>query len=132
MSSLQLQCRQEAPVTIISLHGRLDGNSSREFEAFMAAHLAGDAPQIVLDSSNLVFISSAGLRELMLLARKLGKRGGKASIIGASPLIRETLAMTGIDGLFHFTNDLEAAKKAAQGGRSTGAGFLESWFKRSS
>lgn len=54
----------------ISLNGRLDTVSAPEFEAFVKANVQ-DVTQIELDCANLTYISSAGLRVLLGIQKKL-------------------------------------------------------------
>ncbi len=84
---------------LIRLAGRLD--------ATWAAHVHGAASEFVrdghhrlrIDASGLEYLSSAGLRTLLRIRRDLDAVNGSLAIVRASPFVRETLRMSGLETL---------------------------------
>ena len=79
----------------LSLSGRLDTLSSPEFLAFFEKEAAErEIRKVALDCSGLRFISSAGLRVLLMIKKRC--RDG-ITMTGANEYIKEILAQTGFD-----------------------------------
>jgi anti-anti-sigma factor len=124
MSSLQTQVLREAGLLTITLDGRLDGNSAPGFGLLLNEQLDQGCERVVLDLTALRFVSSAGLRELTLLARRLG-RDRRAVLVGVPAIVDEVLAMSGIGPFF----DRAASREEATDPRPAGAtGFLRRIF----
>ena len=81
--------------TLAEVTGRLDTTNSDEFEKKMAPLLQGGNPDIELDCSGLVYISSSGLRLFLTLQKSVNARGGKLVIKNMSDQIKEIFNMTG-------------------------------------
>lgn len=88
---------------VIELTGRVDSNNARDIEAQLEeAVLACEAEDVVIDVSNLEYISSAGLRALL----KLRKRLNGLTIVEASPVVYEVFEMTGFVDLMDIRRAL--------------------------
>ena len=81
--------------TLVKLEGRLDTTNSEEFEKKMATLMVGANPDIEIDCTDFVYISSSGLRLILTLLKSVNARGGKLTISHLSPQIREVFDMTG-------------------------------------
>lgn len=79
---------------VIRLSGQLDANSAPELEDCLRAVLP-DVDGIELDLSDLAYVSSAGLRELVRAHKVLSGRGA-LRISNASPEVMKVLDMTGL------------------------------------
>lgn len=77
---------------IISLDGRLDTSTAPELEREIAD--LGDYTELVLDMTNLEYISSAGLR-VILKAQKAMNKKGKLVVKNVSESIKEIFDITG-------------------------------------
>jgi anti-anti-sigma factor len=79
------------------IEGKLDRTSSPEFEKKMGEVLTDDVRNIIIDLSSCIYISSAGLRVILALEKKMSKVGGKLSIKNVPELIMEVFTETGLD-----------------------------------
>ena len=87
---------------IACLIGRLDTPASLEIAPQMNA-LAEDASGvIVLDCTELAYISSSGLRIFLTLRKAAAEKGGKVIVRGLSNEIRSVFMMTGFLNLFEI------------------------------
>ena len=75
----------------VSLNGRLDTTTAVDFDAFINENLAS-AKQVVLDCANLSYVSSAGLRSLLALQKKMNDG---LKLVNIQELVMEVLEMTG-------------------------------------
>ncbi len=85
----------------IMLIGRLDAQSAPEAEEFLLEQ-AMNFDSIILNFSQLGYISSAGLRALKALRMTMRKKGGSLAIKGAGTSIMEIFEMTGFAAFFKF------------------------------
>ena len=129
MDSLQLEFHHESGILVGKLSGRLDGNSAPEFGRRVAEELAAGPIPVVLDVTDLAFISSAGLREFVGLAKRLSPAKLKASLVGVSPTVSEVLDISGLTALFLRLDSVESAKQQIAGsGTGSGNGLLGRLF----
>ena len=82
--------------------GRVDAATAAQHEAQLLQLLAGDADSVELDFSKIEFISSAGLRVLLVTAHAAEKKGGTLQLIGASADIRDVILTVGFDDFVHL------------------------------
>jgi len=80
--------------------GRLDTNTSPDLEE--ALKMDGVA-EVVFDFAGLEYISSAGLRVLMMAQRSLAPVGGKVMVAHPNDMVRGVLEMTGLSNVFEIT-----------------------------
>ena len=88
--------------TVISISGRLDTISSPEFEKAIAPVVAGDMKEVVLDCTNLDYISSLGLRMLLTMQKAAVAKQGQLSLKDIKPDIKEIFDITGFSSIFRF------------------------------
>lgn len=79
----------------LALSGRLDTTTAPELEEFIQSSMAG-VTDLVLDLSNLEYISSAGLR-VLLSAQKIMNKQGSMVVTGANEIVMEVFEVTGFD-----------------------------------
>lgn len=88
--------RAEAAVT-----GEIDGKTAPEIQARLVG-LAESHTRLLLDMKAVTFLSSAGLRMLLLLYRQFAAKSGKVFLLGVTEEIRDTMSMTGFSNFFTF------------------------------
>ena len=101
-------------VTIVRLAGRLDSGAAPAAEASFARLLGGGAARFAVDLSQLLYISSAGLRVLLVVAKKVQQANGKVVLFGLVPSVREVFSISGFDRIFTIAADGAAAVAAAR------------------
>lgn len=80
---------------VLSLTGRLDSINAAETEAAIVAEIRGGATRLVLDCSGLTYVSSAGLRVFLVVAKRMREIGGKVALAGLVPSVKEVFAISG-------------------------------------
>lgn len=100
------------PVRCI-LQGRLDSNTASEFESRVLQDgvLQGGAP-LILDCAGLEYVSSAGLRVILLLVRKAAPMNIALGFAGLRSNVRSVLEISGMLGLLKTHESVEAAAAA--------------------
>lgn len=85
----------------ITVEGRLDTITSPELQGVLLPELQTNR-QVVLDFSNLVYVSSAGLRVILLGQKTATARGGKMILKNVSSDVMEVFRMTGFESILNF------------------------------
>lgn len=81
----------------IKIEGKLDRLSSPDFEKEVADYLTDDVRTINIDLKDCIYISSAGLRVILALQKKMTKVEGKMTIRNVPELVKEVFTETGLD-----------------------------------
>ena len=84
------------------ISGRLDTANSQLFAVEMQPLMDGADKHIVLDCSQLEFISSSGLRLLLMLRKQTIAQGGNITIKGVNDAVKQVFTITGFYALFNF------------------------------
>lgn len=84
----------------VGLIGRLDTSSAPELEA--ALENTDGVSKLILDFESLEYISSAGLRILLMLHKKLSKAGGELVLTGVCDSVYEVLDITGFSDILNI------------------------------
>lgn len=92
-------------VLTVSVAGRLDTTTSPELEEYLKDSLDA-VTNLVLDLSELEYISSAGLR-VLLSAQKTMNKQGKMEVTGASEAIMEIFEVTGFSDILTIVEKAE-------------------------
>jgi anti-sigma B factor antagonist len=85
-----------------ALAGRLDGFTSATHETELKALLAGDTTSVIIDLSQLEYVSSAGLRVLLMTAKMAKAKGGAVVLSGPSAAVLDVLKISGFDKIFEI------------------------------
>ena len=75
--------------------GRLDANTSAQFEKEVTTELGQPGRGMVMDFSDLGYVSSAGLRVVLLAAKKVKAAGGSFVLCGLTPAVAEVFKISG-------------------------------------
>ena len=109
---MKLSPRRFADAVVVSPVGRIDQSSADTFMEALAPHLercAAGEDRLVLDLSDLEYISSAGLRVLMLAAKQSKAQGGTLLVTGLQPLVKEILEISRFTMVLDITPSLRDA-----------------------
>jgi anti-anti-sigma factor len=91
---MELSPRRFDTAVVVSPTGRIDQTNVETFQAKLMPHVqtcAEGQQQLVLDLSKLEYISSAGLRILMLAAKQARTQKGTFLLADLQPLVKEIL-----------------------------------------
>lgn len=86
------QIREENKLLVV-IEGRLDTTTATEFENAFEETLVG-VSELVLDMTNLEYVSSAGLRVILKLQKRMLYQG-KMTLVGVNENVMEVLEITG-------------------------------------
>ncbi len=87
---------------IISLSGRLDTITSPQLEEEINRNSFDEIETVTLNMRALEYISSAGLRVVLKLHKKMTAQGGQLKLINVNDMIMEIFTMTGMDSFLEI------------------------------
>ncbi len=76
---------------------RVDGNNAGEFEKALREAINDNYRAVIIDFEHLAYISSAGLRVILLAAKALRNQSAKFGICSLANPIREVFEVSGFD-----------------------------------
>ncbi len=86
-------------VSIVAVEGTIDGNTAPQAQDEILP-LIQNGCRLLMDMSAVDYMSSAGLRIMLLLYRRVSAAGGKIVLVGLSEEISDTMALTGFLDFF--------------------------------
>ena len=101
---------------ILRVTGSVDATSAGDFEQRVGQLLELDTDrQVLMDCGALEYVSSSGLRVLMVLLKKLTARRGALALCGLQEPVRNVFEISGLDLIFTIRKTREDALAALGG-----------------
>lgn len=94
-------------VIVVTLSGEIDGKTAPAVQQQIVPLIPEDG-KIMLDMSAVGYMSSAGLRMLLLLYRHAQGQDSKIALVGLDETIRDTMDATGFLDFFVVADSIEA------------------------
>ena len=96
-------------VVVVRAKGRFYSNDAQAVEAGLAEAIGSGALRLALDLTEMDYISSAGLRVLLKVAKQIQRAKGKVVLFGLRPHVREVFSISAFDRIFSIHVDRAAA-----------------------
>lgn len=97
--------------SIISPVGKLDIIGQKQLETKLLGMIEQGSNKIVIDCSSLTYVSSSGLRVLLIALKKANSTGGTVRLSAVHDNVREIMVIAGFSSIF---NIFETPEEAAQ------------------
>jgi len=94
-SDMTIATETTASATVVLLQGQINSANAAGLEAEILALVNHGARGLVLDFAALDYISSAGLRMVLVLAKRLKQDGGQLVLCAMQPHVREVFDISG-------------------------------------
>ena len=107
---MRIDSRTEDGVVVVAVEGRLHREWATTFMA-RAESIIGDRwhGRILLDCTNMTYISTAGLREILLIAKRVAKHNGRFAICTLAEGIDRAFEVIGFNQIMNIHNSHESA-----------------------
>ena len=112
---MEINAQRDSEALIAKANGRIDSSNSREFHSSLEAAIAKDDPAVVLDFEDVTYISSAGMRVILLTAKSLQSKGVKFVLCSMRESIREVFNISGFDKIIPIHGSQSEALAAVSG-----------------
>jgi anti-anti-sigma factor len=97
---MEIAKEQVGETKVATVSGRLDGIYSTNFSNQIAELITGTGAKILIDFTDIDFVSSAGLRALLVLMKKATATGSVFALCGVNEQVREVLDISGFAPMF--------------------------------
>ena len=94
---------------VLRVAGRMDAESTPVFEAECEACISEGFTSLVLDLSNLTYVSSMGLGAIVRVAKQSRDKGGEVRICCLTGLVRQLFEITRLNHVFPAHDSVESA-----------------------
>ncbi len=103
-------------IQILRPNGRLDSASSPALEQQAFDCIDAGARLLLIDFVGLDYISSAGLRAALSVAKRMSAAGGRLALCSLSPQVAEVFEISGVDAIIEIHPSAESATERLMGG----------------
>lgn len=107
---MKLETSEDNGIRTVRLEGSLDGKTAPEVRDQLQGFLARGS-RLILDLRKVDYLSSAGLRLLLVLYRELAAGKGKLVLVGVSEEIRTVMSHTGFLSFFMLVDTESEARQ---------------------
>lgn len=97
-------------ITSIFIEGKLDTSSSDEAQAKLSS-LTAPGTKMLMNLEKLEFVSSIGLRIILMQAKELKKNGGELRICGLHTTVKEVFTISGFSQILNIFDSQDDALK---------------------
>ena len=104
-----IEAGKEKDTKIISLNGRMDAISAPDFEEKMGQWLNEGETSFIIDLLELGYISSAGLRSILVIAKELKSKDGKLMCAAPQDEVEKIFRISGFSSMIPTYESLQVA-----------------------
>jgi len=109
---MEIQTRRAGDVLVVDMTGRLESRTSGPVATELNRIAQGGDRKILLNVKGLEYVSSAGLRAILVAAKLVQVNGGAVKICGANDTVRHVMEVSGFNSLLNLY-DTEATALGA-------------------
>lgn len=102
--------KNDGDLLIVKPIGRLDSSNSSDFEKIVDERITAGSKNVLLDMSELAYVSSAGLRAVLIIGKKIRSENGKLLMSGMQSSVREIFEISGFLSIFELFESVEKAR----------------------
>ena len=113
---METTIERENGILVAKASGRVDGSNALEFQDTLEKSIGAEDKVVILNLGQLSYISSAGLRVVLLIAKSLQSRNTEFAVCELQERIYEVFQMSGFDQIIsvHKTESTRALRSTAK------------------
>ena len=106
---MEINSSEMKRVQLFEIAGRVDSTNATEMGNVLDRAVDDGKSNLVLDLGGVEYMSSAGLREMVRVLKRVKRSGGDLRIANPSERVKEVLELAGLDTIFEiFPTQVEA------------------------
>jgi len=106
---MEITQKKEGDVHIFSLKGQFDAHAAGEVENKLNMVTSQETQKLLIDMDGTEYISSAGLRVLLSVAKKIKNKEGTIKLCSLRPYVKEVFDVAGFTQIFKIYNTAQEA-----------------------
>jgi len=99
---MEINSRKEDKGLIVSIKGRIDAVTAPDFEKSLSTWISQGETVLIVNLSELEYISSAGLRSILAIAKVLKAKGGKLIFACLKGTVKDVFKISGFGSIFQL------------------------------
>ena len=114
MFDWQMKTHEDSDIVIIELTGSLETEQCDYFFSGVENRIREGDRKLILDCSNLDYISSMGLGTLLRTHARMKKQGGNVTLAAVHGVVADVLRVVRLEKIFHLYPTVEEAVASYQ------------------
>ena len=106
---MELSEEMAVNVTVVSVAGRIDTRTAGHFGDRLDELLRAGQARLLIEASQLSYISSAGVRALLIAAKTASNQGGRLALCNMTATMHRVVEAAGLEAVFETYPSREAA-----------------------
>jgi anti-anti-sigma factor len=106
---MEISKKKEGEILIVSVNGRLDAISSPDFDKEISQLMDAGELTLVFDMNELQYISSAGLRSFLMIAKKIRATSGKIALAALQDIVKQVFDVSGFNQILPIFDSVDKA-----------------------
>ena len=102
---MEITSKDVGEVKVVELDGKLDTNTSIEAEGYFQGLVVSGSKKILVNCEKLDYVSSSGLRILLLTAQEARAAEGDLRLCGLNEYVQSVFHVSGFKGIFSIYDD---------------------------
>jgi anti-anti-sigma factor len=91
---MEISEQRRDDIIVLSPVGRINNDSSADFQTKLLCCIGPDVTKVLIDFSGVEYISSAGLRALLMASKQSKATNGRLAVAGLTPMVKEIFAIS--------------------------------------
>jgi stage II sporulation protein AA (anti-sigma F factor antagonist) len=112
---MAIQAEREGDTLVAKAEGRIDGTNARQFQDDLDSVIEEGDRAVILNFQDLMYISSAGIRVVLMTAKSLQRREARFALCSLSEPVREIFEVSGFDKIIPIHSSQDEAISALGG-----------------
>lgn len=109
-----LKTEKAGKICIVNINGRLDTTNFKQLEDVLEEQISNGEKKIIVDCSEMEYVSSSGLRIFLMMLKKTNAQQGKFVLSGLQSHILEIFEIAGFTSIFKIEKSVDEAKALMQ------------------
>lgn len=106
---MEVSGAKQGKAYVVTVNGRMDTTTAPEFERTVTEWMGRGESTFIVDLTGLEYISSAGLRSILMVGKKLKAQKGSLAFCSLAPMVAKVFSISNFTALFPIYDSLEAA-----------------------
>jgi anti-anti-sigma factor len=91
---VEISEQRDGEVVVLGPVGRIDNDTSPDFQSKLLNSVGSDGARVLINLSGVDYISSAGLRALMMASKQSKASEGRLAVAALSPVVQEIFTIS--------------------------------------
>ncbi len=106
---MEITAEERQDIVIVHINGRMDATTVADFEEFCRSKLEENKSKLVVSMQGLEYISSAGLRGILLMEKMSRAKGGKIVFCALQEMVAEVFKISGFTSILKISPNIDEA-----------------------